>query len=99
MMISFTLIIGLSGFPLHIPPLWASREEIAVLAEHFDQPNHQVSKEAVDYMLSLDFPQNIRELEKLIPMQRNTMPQELSFLLPIFKICWNGIAGNESVVR
>ena len=60
------LYARLSDFPLYIPPLRTRRDDIAILAQHFAQPNHQVSKEALDYLMSLDFPQNVRELEKLI---------------------------------
>jgi PAS domain S-box-containing protein len=57
-----------------LPPLRKRREDIPLLVEHFIQKFdnikskevHNISPEAMDILLSYDFPGNIRELENII---------------------------------
>ena len=59
---------------LHLPPLRDRREDIPLLVNHFlrmacetnDLPLVTVSTEAIDYLQTLPFPGNIRELKNLV---------------------------------
>ncbi|MCL2724369.1 MAG: sigma-54 dependent transcriptional regulator [Polyangiaceae bacterium] len=63
----------LNVVPLHIPPLRARREDIPTLAEHFvelaakanDRPGIKLAEEAVEVLVSYNFPGNVRELKNL----------------------------------
>jgi nitrogen regulation protein NR(I) len=68
------LFYRLNVVPIHIPPLRERREDIPLLAEHFlakfnERLKKQVasiSPEAIDRLVSYNWPGNIRELENLM---------------------------------
>jgi DNA-binding NtrC family response regulator len=66
------LFFRLNVIPLTIPPLRNRREDIIPLAEYFLRVKNKskqpkiLSDEAKDFLLSYDFPGNVRELEHLI---------------------------------
>jgi len=70
------LFYRLNVVPIHIPPLRERREDIPLLLDHFlekisrveDAPPKQISPEAVDYLKSLDWPGNVRQLEHAVQM-------------------------------
>ncbi len=70
------LFYRLNVVPVHIPPLRERREDIPFLLDHFlekisrleDAPPKQISPEAVDYLTSLNWPGNIRQLEHAVQM-------------------------------
>ena len=59
---------------LHLPPLRERREDIPLLVEHFARvacesnkiPQVNVSSDAIEYLQTLPFPGNIRELKNLV---------------------------------
>jgi len=60
-----------SDFPLLIPPLRDRKEDVIALAQHFARTKHPKRKatltaEAQAFLVSLDFPDNVRGLEKLV---------------------------------
>ena len=65
------LYYRLSGVEIHVPPLRARREDIALLARHFLE-RHRAAREislsdsAVDALLTYEWPGNVRELERVI---------------------------------
>ncbi len=68
------LYFRLNVVNLHIPPLSARREDIALLAQHFldraapfmRKPVRAISDEALALLKRYDFPGNVRELENII---------------------------------
>ncbi len=68
------LYYRLSVVPIQIPPLRKRKEDIPTLVEHFllrsavisKQPEKKVSKEALQRLISYEWPGNIRELENTI---------------------------------
>ena len=70
------LFYRLNVVPIHIPPLRERREDIPLLLDHFlekisraeDAPPKQISPEAVDYLKSLEWPGNVRQLEHAMQM-------------------------------
>jgi transcriptional regulator with GAF, ATPase, and Fis domain len=60
-----------SDFPIYIPPLRERKEDAIALAQHFARTKHSKKKftlteEAQNFLLTMDFPDNVRGLEKLI---------------------------------
>ena len=60
-----------SDFPVYIPPLRERKEDAIALAQHFARTKHSKKKftlteEAQNFLLTMDFPDNVRGLEKLI---------------------------------
>jgi transcriptional regulator with GAF, ATPase, and Fis domain len=60
-----------SDFPIYIPPLRERREDAIALARHFARTKHSkkrftLTEEAENFLLTMDFPDNVRGLEKLI---------------------------------
>ena len=84
------LFYRLNVFPIRIPPLRERRQDIGALARHFTrkfatQMNKQVetiSDEAMEALLSYDWPGNIRELENVIE-RAVILSQGLSLALPL----------------
>jgi DNA-binding NtrC family response regulator len=70
------LFYRLNVVPIHIPPLRERREDIPVLLDHFlekisraeDAPPKQISPDAVEYLKSLTWPGNVRQLEHAVQM-------------------------------
>src|SRR6202045_4593991 len=70
------LFYRLSVFPIEVPPLRERREDIAPLAAHFvrqsarrmNRPEPQISKTALDRLVSSPWPGNVRELQN--PVER-----------------------------
>lgn len=68
------LYFRLNVVNLHLPPLAARRDDIALLARHFlvkhamlmKRPVQDISPEAMAFLTSYDYPGNVRELENLI---------------------------------
>lgn len=69
------LYFRLTVVPVHLPPLRERRDEIAVLVDHFlerfrvelDRPEVRgLSKAAMEYLATQEFPGNIRELENMV---------------------------------
>jgi two-component system, NtrC family, response regulator AtoC len=64
------LYYRLNVVPITLPPLRDRKEDIPVLVTHFLErfgaPGREVSKKAMDSLLSYDWPGNIRELENTI---------------------------------
>jgi DNA-binding NtrC family response regulator len=68
------LYYRLDVVPIHLPPLREHREDIPLLVEHFLQRYNQVfrrkieglTKEALEYITTYDWPGNIRELKNVI---------------------------------
>ncbi|MCX7794452.1 MAG: sigma-54 dependent transcriptional regulator [Thermodesulfovibrionales bacterium] len=68
------LFYRLNVFPLYVPPLRERKEDIPLLVEHFlkkfskelKQPLKNVSKEAMELLLSYNWKGNVRELENTI---------------------------------
>lgn len=68
------LYYRLNVVPIHIPPVRERREDIPFLVDHFlhkiqsaeDGPAKRLSPEAIDYLMSLDWPGNVRQLEHAI---------------------------------
>ncbi len=55
---------------IYVPPLRERREDIPLLAEHYANPK-QIEKEALSYLMTLDYPGNIRRLKTIITMARD----------------------------
>lgn len=60
-----------SDFPIYIPPLRERKEDAIALAQHFARTKHSkkkftITEEAQNFLLTMDFPDNVRGLEKLI---------------------------------
>jgi DNA-binding NtrC family response regulator len=70
------LFYRLNVVPIHIPPLRERREDIPLLLDHFlekisrseDAPPKQISPDAVNYLKSLTWPGNVRQLEHAVQM-------------------------------
>jgi two-component system response regulator AtoC len=70
------LFYRLNVVPIHIPPLRERREDIPLLLDHFlekisraeDAPPKQISPDAVEYLTSLAWPGNVRQLEHAVQM-------------------------------
>ncbi len=68
------LYYRLNVVPIRIPPLRERREDIPLLVEHFlqkiqaaeDAPAKRISPEAVELLMALDWPGNVRQLEHAI---------------------------------
>lgn len=68
------LYYRLNVFPIRIPPLRERQQDIPILAQHFigkyslktGKNISAISNDAVSYLMSLDYPGNVRELENLI---------------------------------
>jgi two-component system NtrC family response regulator len=68
------LFFRLHVISIRIPPLRERKEEIPLLADHFlrkfafeeNKPVHSISRDAMDRLLTHDFPGNIRELENMV---------------------------------
>jgi transcriptional regulator with GAF, ATPase, and Fis domain len=68
------LFYRLSVFPIEVPPLRERREDIAPLVAHFirqsarrmNRPEPQLSKAAVDRLVSYPWPGNVRELQNTV---------------------------------
>lgn len=68
------LFYRLNVVPLHILPLRERQEDIPILAEHFldkfsreyDKPITEISKDAMNVLISYHWPGNVRELENKI---------------------------------
>ena len=65
------LFYRLNVFPIHLPPLRERKEDIPLLVSHFLQTSEvaqrkDISKDAVDILVSYDWPGNIRELANVI---------------------------------
>lgn len=68
------LYYRLNVFPIRIPPLRERLDDIPILARHFIEKHalkmgkkiSGISDDAISYLMSLDFPGNVRELENLI---------------------------------
>jgi transcriptional regulator with GAF, ATPase, and Fis domain len=62
------LYYRLAVFPLHVPSLRERREDIPMLVEHFlrrfgqDAPRCSIDAAALDYLMSYDWPGNVRQL-------------------------------------
>lgn len=70
------LYYRLNVVPVHLPPLRDRKEDIPLLLDHFlakiqaaeGGPPKRISPEAVDYLQTLDWPGNIRQLEHVVQM-------------------------------
>ena len=89
------LYFRLNVLPIDIPPLRERREDIPLLINHFLDVFNQsrqstvesISTEAMEHLISYDWPGNIRELENLVErmvllvstneIQRSDLPKEL----------------------
>ena len=89
------LYFRLNVLPIEIPPLRERREDIPLLINHFLDVFNQsrqstvesISSEAMEHLISYDWPGNIRELENLVErmvllvttneIQRSDLPKEL----------------------
>jgi transcriptional regulator with PAS, ATPase and Fis domain len=68
------LYYRLNVFPIHIPPLRERIDDVPLLANHFlkraavklGKKCRGLSSDAIIYLLSLEYPGNVRELENLI---------------------------------
>jgi PAS domain S-box-containing protein len=68
------LFYRLRVFPIEVPPLRERHEDIAPLAAHFvrqsarkmNRPEPQISKAALDQLVSYDWPGNVRQLQNVI---------------------------------
>jgi len=68
------LYYRLSVFPIHLPPIRARKEDIALLAEHFvtlaarkfDVPAPRITREQCEALTAYDWPGNVRELQNVI---------------------------------
>jgi formate hydrogenlyase transcriptional activator len=68
------LFYRLSVFPIEVPPLRERREDIAPLVAHFvrqsarrmNRPEPQISKAALDRLVSYSWPGNVRELQNTV---------------------------------
>ena len=68
------LFYRIQGFLIHLPPLKERGDDIILLAKHYlgefckmnNMPPMTISKEACQYMLSYEWPGNIRELKAVI---------------------------------
>ncbi len=68
------LYYRLNVIHIQLPPLREKREDIPILAQHFlekynkqlDKDIKKISKEAMDALISYDYPGNVRELENII---------------------------------
>lgn len=68
------LYYRINVIPVHLPPLRERKEDIPALAEYFMKKYSkkyfrncsEITKDALDYLLSLNYPGNIRELENII---------------------------------
>jgi transcriptional regulator with GAF, ATPase, and Fis domain len=68
------LYYRLSVFPITLPPLRQRRNDIPILAEHLameialrlGRPTPSLSPEALDHLLTYDFPGNVRELANIL---------------------------------
>ncbi len=86
------LFYRLNVVPIHIPPLRERREDIPLLLDHFlekishaeETPPKQISPEAVDYLTSLNWPGNVRQLEHAVQMAFALSGDRLLLLPPDF---------------
>lgn len=70
------LFYRLNVVPMRIPPLRERREDIPLLLDHFLEkiqaaeggPSKRISPEAVDLLMRLDWPGNVRQLEHAVHM-------------------------------
>ena len=70
------LYYRLNVVPIHMPPLRERRDDIPLLLEHFLQkisreenaPLKAIRQEAIDYLQSLEWPGNVRQLEHAVQM-------------------------------
>lgn len=65
------LYYRLSGLEIHVPPLRDRRRDIVALANHFLGRHRamrqvQLSRSAIDALLTYDWPGNVRELERVV---------------------------------
>jgi transcriptional regulator with GAF, ATPase, and Fis domain len=67
------LLERLKGKRIYLPPLKERREDIALLAEHYAAPKH-LTKEAIEYLQTLDYPGNVRELRNIVEVARDDSP-------------------------
>ncbi len=83
------LYYRLNVFPIRIPPLRERPEDIPILAQHFIE-NYSlkmgktisgISNDALSYLMNLDFPGNVRELENLIE-RSVTLAEDNSVITP-----------------
>jgi DNA-binding NtrC family response regulator len=75
----------LNVVPIHIPPLRARREDVALLIEHFlpaaskanDRPGRTMTQAAVALLTKHPFPGNVRELKNLVERLVILTPEEV----------------------
>lgn len=68
------LFYRINVIPIHLPPLRERKEDIPPLAEYFARKYSKkyfrncsgITQDALDYLISLNYPGNIRELENII---------------------------------
>ncbi len=68
------LFYRLNVVPIRVPPLRERRDDIPVLLDHFlekiqaaeDGPSKRISPEAVDLLMNLEWPGNVRQLEHAV---------------------------------
>ena len=68
------LFYRINVIPVHLPPLRERKEDIRPLAEYFIEKYSKkyyrncsgITRDALDYLISLNYPGNIRELENLV---------------------------------
>ena len=66
------LFYRINGFPIHVPSLASRKEDIALLARHFILQTERydlassLPKDAIDYLESLPWPGNVRQLNNFI---------------------------------
>jgi len=84
------LFYRLNVIPIHIPPLRKRRSDIPQLAKHFinyySNGKKEISNEAMDILVSYDYPGNVRELENImervsvLSKGKYVKPEDLQFI-------------------
>jgi DNA-binding NtrC family response regulator len=88
------LYYRLNVFPIHIPPLRERIEDVPLLADHFLKKSavklgkkcQGLSSEAISYLLSLEYPGNVRELENLIERALVLVDEEVQISKEHFRV-------------
>ena len=103
------LYYRLNVFPIRIPPLRERKDDIPLLANYFVEKYSLkmgkrisgISDDAINYLINLNFPGNVRELENLIERSitladdNSTITAEQLALEPISKINVNLLQGKK----
>lgn len=67
------LFFRMSAIRLQVPPIRSRKEDVALLAGHFASP-HTIDSESAQYLESLEWAGNVRELKQVVEVARDLSP-------------------------